>query len=266
MSYLAFLLATAIYWMQGTGAPLQSDFGRSALAERVGAIEPPNWLRFILMVVVPVALLALLVGVLMGVFGGVIELIVGTAVLLFSFGRLDFPTVTERYLARARHGDIAGAALVLEECGLDNATHDNEAFAADAAGVLLYEGFQRWFAPVFYFLLLGPYGALAYRLTILDNSDPRSRPVVTIADWLPARILVLTFSAVGSFAGAWNVLKERAFDPEVETAELLLESAESALALDRDDTNAASRVSAVLAAIKKAWVAWIVVVSVLATL
>jgi len=266
LSYLAFLLATAVYWMQGTGAPLQRDFGRSALGERVAAIEPPLWLRFILMVVVPVASLALLVALLTGILGGIIELIVGVAVLLFSFGRLDFPTVTERYLARARHGDAAGAALVLEECGLDGAAHDNDGFAADAARIFLYEGFQRWFAPVFYFLLLGPYGALAYRLTILDNSGRRGDLLVTAADWLPARMLVLTFAAVGSFAGAWNVLKERAFEPEVATEDLLLESAESALALDSHDTNAASRVAAVLVAIKKAWVVWILVVSVLAIL
>lgn len=78
--------------------------------------------------------------------------------------------------------------------------------------VILYEGFERWFAVVFWFLALGPVGALAYRLSyncsrseLLSEEDSQlALRIVHYLDWVPARLLALAFALTGNFVGSFE--------------------------------------------------------------
>lgn len=91
---------------------------------------------------------------------------------------------------------------------------------------ILIEANERWFAVIFWFFVLGPLGAVFYRLsTLLKNNADRSRQDTTVAlidpnsfgsaaqqlhailGWLPARFTALSYAIMGSFVDAidaWN--------------------------------------------------------------
>lgn len=266
MTYLAFIFATGLYLLLGPGGPLHSDKWFDALRRRVDAIEPQFWVGFVLMVVVPCTFLALVYALLDQVFGGAAMLIVGTAALFFSFGRADLPALLERFMARSRAGDNEGAALVLEEAGADIEADDEIEFGRLAARTFVYEGYQRWFPAAFYFLLLGPFWAVAYRLIQLA-SDDRRVPVGSLRhllDWLPSRTLMLTLAIIGNFDATRRVIAAQAMDANVETDTLLVNGLEASAPAQGDEP--AQRVASVEEALRRAMIAWVVLASVVAIL
>ena len=90
-----------------------------------------------------------------------------------SFGRGDFQELLERYRSQCAHGDFEGAFLTtLSE--LDWATARDDPGSPKEVHALVqrgftYDGYQRLFAVLFYFVLLGPAAALAYRLLQLGR-------------------------------------------------------------------------------------------------
>ena len=77
---------------------------------------------------------------------------------------------------------------------------------------------RRWFGVLFWFLLLGPLGALLYRLAALsaEGDNGRSLPpetavgartLLSILDWPVAQLMTLALALVGNFdlvLGAWR--------------------------------------------------------------
>jgi AmpE protein len=258
----------------GAGGPLHRDHWFYVLKRRVAALEPDFWLGFFLLVVIPSAGFVLVYSVVEQLFGATAMLLLGTAALFFSFGRLDWVALVERCKARAAVGDYEGVALSLEEAGGDAvAVDDLDTFGRVVSRELLYEGFQRWFPPALYFLLIGPVGAVAYRLIQLSSQDQKV-PVGSVrylVDWLPSRLLWLSFGVIGNLAALRSSIGERLMDPEINTDDLLLEGLE--LALDVDDQNADAeyvdplmRMERVYDGVKGAFFLWLVATSILTIL
>jgi AmpE protein len=77
---------------------------------------------------------------------------------------------------------------------------------------------RRWFGVLFWFLLLGPCGALLYRLTVLASEGSYAhklpveaaegaRTLLMLLDWPVAQLLTLSLALVGNFdtvLGAWR--------------------------------------------------------------
>ena len=200
LAFLTFIVATGLYWFMGPGGPLHSIDVQSPFRAQVDAESSSN-ARLLWLVGAPTAIFVIAFTILEKMFGGAAMLLVGTASLFFSFGREDYPTITQRFLARARAGDNEGAAMVVESAG-GNAEADDEGDFADVAAVFFSKmALQRWFAPVIYFFLLGPAGAVAYRLThsTQTTSTPIGESVMRVIEWLPSRLMVLSFSVFGDF-------------------------------------------------------------------
>jgi len=274
VTYLAFLSATFCYLFLGAGGPLHRDGWFYVLKRRVAALEPDFWLGFFLLVVIPSAGFALVYSVVEQLFGAAAMLLLGTAALFFSFGRLDWVALVERCRARAAVGDYEGVALSLEEAGGDAvAVDDLDAFGRVVSRELLYEGFQRWFPPVVYFLLIGPVGAVAYRLIQLSSQDQKV-PVGSVrylVDWLPSRLMWLSFGVIGNLAALRSSIGERLMDPEINTDDLLLEGLELALDVDNPNTDLdyvdpLKRMERVYDGVKGAFFLWLVAASIVAIL
>ena len=270
MSYLIFIVAVGLFALLGAGGPLHRDNWFDALSRRVDAVELDLWPSLFLRVAAPqigagVALLVLAV-----FLGELADALVGLVLLYFSWGRGDYATDVARFLARARVGDQEGADMLLTERARQ--ADSDETGRRRAMRDFAYRGFSRWFPPVLYFWLLGPFAAAAYRLVELANSrsDGRFDAALKLLDWLPARLLVLTFSVLGDFERTRRVLTSEAFDQSISETELLARGIECAWHLD--DDSAASPDSAVTAvettqkAITRATAAWLVVISLLALL
>jgi len=264
MTYLAFLVATGLYLAIGSGGPLHSDHWYQSLQRRVEALEPDSWLEFVLLVVVPCAGFTLVYAASEEVFGAAAVLLLGTPALFFSFGRLPWPVLVDRFRSRVAAGDMEGALLTLEAAG-HRALDADDAISAerDGAQFLLYEGFQRWFSPVFYFLLLGPFAAVGYRLIVLgvgNKKVPMSR-VLHVLDWFPSRVVLLTFGVIGNFEGIRPLLRDKALDADIKTDELLMQGFE--LASPVIEAASGQQVERIRELLKRALAVWVVVASIL---
>ena len=134
----------------------------------------------------------------------------------------------ERYRGQCQSADFEGAYLTtLSELGWatqdDNPVSPQEVHALVQRG-FIYEGYQRWFAVLFYFVLLGPAGALAYRLLQLCRHDYESALVeryLFLVDWVPARLLAAAFVLTGDFVGSYHKLLDGLLDTALEAVQLL---------------------------------------------
>ncbi len=83
---------------------------------------------------------------------------------------------------------------------------------------ILLNGMRRWFAPLFWFLLLGPWGVVLYRLLALVAAGPYApllpvdnragaATLLALLEWPVAQLMVLAMALVGNFdtvVAAWR--------------------------------------------------------------
>lgn len=266
MSYLAFIVATGFYLFLGPAGPLHNDSWHRRLRRRVDAIQPDFWLGFVLLAVVPALAYGFVFSIAEVMIGGAAMLLLGTAGLYFSFGRVDLPLIMDKFISRSRVGDNEGACLVLAEAGMPVDAEDVDEFCREAAKSLQYENFQRWFAPVFYFFLLGPAGAVLYRLIQMGAKD-REVPVKSLnhlVDWLPSRLLVITWALLGRFEPVRKVLVESALDADIDTEDFLYRGLDAAT--DLEDSEPGPQVESVRSAGQQALILWVIAISVVSIL
>lgn len=104
--------------------------------------------------------------------------------------------------SRDESGDEAIETVVAS--GNESIEPEAEAAPAqpDAIQMLAYSGYARWFAPLLYVLIGGPVLAAVYRVIAVLAQRTGKDIYLTLlryADWLPSRLLVLTFALTGDF-------------------------------------------------------------------
>jgi len=216
VNFLALLIAVLVLQLRASLAPLHRDGWFVLLQARTVAWPPV--LQLALLMILPAAAIGLLHQVLLPLGWGLPALALSVLVLIYSFGRGEFEALTRRYRAYCAAEDFEGAFLYVEaELGFVDEVDvplDPNALHAWVQRRLAYSGFERWFAPVFYFLLVGPAGALAYRLLQLAARTDRDGSVVSAAervlhalDWLPLRFLAFSCALTGDFVASRDALR-----------------------------------------------------------
>ncbi|HEY0197433.1 MAG TPA: beta-lactamase induction protein [Rhodanobacter sp.] len=169
--------------------------------------------RVILAVLLPAAICAILMWVLGHTpLGELLQLLFSLAVLLYCFGPREFEPDLEAVLHAPDGASREAAAQNLADDG------NTVTWNAPALGVAIaYASLRRRFGVLLWFLLLGPTGALLYRLAQALNRD-ESLPLdsgsrtaahylANALDWLPAQLMVFTLAIVGHWdavIGAWR--------------------------------------------------------------
>ncbi|WP_329742058.1 beta-lactamase induction protein [Dyella sp. A6] len=169
--------------------------------------------RVVLALLLPLAL-CLLVIWLLGRFplSDLLQLLFALAVLLFCFGPHAYEADLEAILRAPDGASREAAAQALGEHG------ETVAWRVDALGeAVANAALRRRFGVLLWFFLLGPTGALLYRLTRTLGRDDRlgldpgaysaARQFANILDWLPAQLLVFTLALVGHWdavMSAWR--------------------------------------------------------------
>jgi AmpE protein len=169
--------------------------------------------RVALTLLVPLILCALLEWLLgRSPLGELLRLLFALAVLLYCFGPREFEADLEAILDAPDGAGREAAAQALADDGR------SIAWNAPALGeAIAYAALRRRFAVLLWFFLLGPVGALLYRLAQtlgrddtlrLDPDGRRAAGYVANAlDWLPAQLLTFTLAVVGHWEAvidAWR--------------------------------------------------------------
>lgn len=238
-----FIIIIAILFVQAWGAqnPFHKDawFDRWLGALSKGANIPPQ-ARFLLAVGAPLLIL--------GVFAWLLSqlsqwllLPFGVVLLLYSFGRGEFSELLKQYTQACSDDDWSQAQARAEHIGMaaqDVAEGDWSALHLHMLNEAAYRGFERMFAVLFWFLVLGPLGALAYRLLHLycerESANYLANKVLWGAEWFPVRILGLSFAFTGNFVGCMQHWRESVFCFARSTRETVGRSVLGALSVDDD--------------------------------
>ena len=196
-------------WLQGRLMPLHAWNHAGGLA------------LLLLPLLLPVVLLQWSLGeTLFGLPG----LVLGIVALCFAFGGGEtLESEVAAFTAAWRRGDEPAAAAALNDLAGGQAVEVAfEDMPEAAAGQLVLRARTRLFAPVFWFVLIGPLGAFGYRLAVLargfgdchDNAGPeycgRAAALVALLDWLPDRLMALALALAGHFSSAWRVWEQTA--------------------------------------------------------
>lgn len=281
MSFLAVIIALLLVQAWGSGNRVQQDSWFLGWQERVAAMGVLPQVRLALVVLLPAAAAQLVLNALQPLLFGLLWIALAVFLLLYAFGRRDFHELMERYQGQCRSADFEGAYLTtLSELGWAG-SDDNPGSAAEVHTLVqrgfVYEGYQRWFAVLFYFVLLGPVGALAYRLLQLCRQDftpGLTERCLFLVDWVPARLLAAAFALAGDFVSSCNKLLDALPDTSVETSQMLYDVSLAALgtgpgsAVDDAEfgTWAAAQNKELGSLMQRSAACWIVVISLLVLL
>ncbi len=239
MMFLAIIAAVLLLQAWGSAERLHYDAWFASWRFRVSSWNLSGGVSLLLLVLLPSLLLVLLLGMLEPILFGLLWLPLAVVVLLYSFGRGDFQASMGRYRGHVYGGDFEGAYLAAsEDFGWDDSSDSPDTALEVHAMIqqaLLYEGLQRWFSVLFYFVLLGPAGALAYRLLQLSRDDFEpvlARRCLFLMDWLPARLLAATFGLTGDFIGSRDKLLAGIQDTAADAGDVLYSVGIAALGSD----------------------------------
>jgi AmpE protein len=230
MSFLVLVLAVWIEKFSALRQRIQRDGGwlrELAKLESSASLGKRPWLILALLVLLPVALLALLLLVLEPVAYGLLALPVHLLVVIYSLGRGDLLAGLGPFRDAWRRSDLQAAEHVAER-DLSISADSGEQLLERVQGHLLWQAYQSFFAVIFWYFLLGPVAALAYRLLALATERSQNPLVAERAgqlrhafDWLPVRLLAASFALVGNFVAVGRVMLHELLSWDISAAQLV---------------------------------------------
>ncbi|MET0504497.1 MAG: cobalamin biosynthesis protein [Luteibacter sp.] len=208
---LAILIALTIVWSVPRLARWRDDRWFRGWTARMGDLSGPG--RVAVVLLVPVVAVAILAGILRALpFFDLAWLVFAIVLLTYALGPREIETDIDAIL-RAPDTLRRDEALVALR-------HDEETlpwFAPALVEAAFYGALRRRFGVLLWFLLLGPAGALGYRLAQLLGRDASlsvdadtrgaARRLADALDWLPAHLMVFAMALVSDFdavIGAWK--------------------------------------------------------------
>ncbi|MDG1818493.1 MAG: regulatory signaling modulator protein AmpE [Porticoccaceae bacterium] len=256
MHFLIVLVAIIALESYGQMAFLQRDGWLQTWHRKLSELsmfQRSSILKLLAFVLVPVIVLYLIILQLANSGYGLLVFILELGVLLYSFGRGDISAQIELLKSDIERNDLQAAyhdAAVFNIAHRSSSAESSSDLYQELIAALPYRIFERRFAAVFWFFILGAPAALAYRLLALhgdmalaDGGDQEGQEsaaedatavepqanscqstastALWLLEWLPVRFLALTLGLVGSFAHATEPLKELIFCPRTSTADLL---------------------------------------------
>lgn len=203
-----------------------------------------NWPPYAILIAIilpPVLIVGLIDFVLTGYFYGVFKIIFGVLVLLYCMGPHNLWLQAYGSLNSLSGEDPSAAIEHAKKTFNITLPANSQAFHQAVTSAIFIEANQRIFAVIFWFVILGPIGAVAYRAISLCATkgelsvSASAMQVQRVLDWLPIRLLTFIFALGGHFTEVihcWK--KEAAHSPNLNDT-MLVECGIAALDVRNDD-------------------------------
>ncbi len=234
-----------------------------------------------LLIVVGVLLFAVwLVSALLGSVLGLFAFLFGIAVLIFSIGPRDLDEDVQKIITAMEEEDYEAANLYASELAGREIAEPPMQLAQTVKEEILLQSNIRILGVIFWFILLGPVGAVLFRVSCLlkqqqqdqdDDFSRASRDLYDILVWLPARIVVLSFAVAGNFVDTMSYWNGIADLWQRQSEEFIVISGIGALRyesrIDRQHHNSdeidINGIHHALALVKRAVIVWVVLLGLL---
>lgn len=222
MSFLALLIALALERLFSSRLHVREPgwllaYVRGALRRVARAADAARVPFVVLAAVLPGIAIVLAMSALDAVLHGLAWVAFAALVLFFALGPRDLADEVKEYRAAVARGDAAAADRLASEILEHDARQRRGPGLDSVAEAVFVQANNRLFGVVFWFALLGPFGAAVYRVSDLlrreallhaERADAPPTAAALALDcqrvhgvlaWAPARLLALTFGLAGSF-------------------------------------------------------------------
>jgi len=186
-----------------------------------GARVPP--LQFILILALPVTLLLGVQILLHNFLFNIPGFIFGIIIFIYCLGPACLSTDIEAYIHARTVGDEDEALHYAGTITGSAASISPDQQINDVTRAILYVANERIFATIFWFVILGPFGSIFYRLISelskqLEYNELAefSEFIHAIMAWVPARMLAAGYALTGNFDGAYHAYRDRAQTPDLQ--------------------------------------------------
>lgn len=265
MKFLVILICLALnyFWLRNYDRFDDRWFFRfrenmEAAAQRVVRDAAVWWPALALIYALPLLFLGLLLQLAQEQAFGLFTMLIHILVVLMAFDRTQPGKLARDFLDVWSGGDEEAATAFLRSefrAARDQDFANEEEVAYFFRKHLVYRSFERMFVQFFWYLAAGPFGVLASYISyqLRDSGDEQTHPkstdaveiVIHLIEWIPLRLVALTFSLAGNFVHCFNQLKKSfwEFGRKVDNAGLLYSFAGFALfgGIARDEADTEER-------------------------
>lgn len=190
------------------------EFYVQAIQRLTGKKIPP--LQFIIILALPFLLLLTVQIMLSDFLLNLPAFIFGVIVFIYCLGPACLSTDIESYIHARTMGDEDEALHYAGTITGNAASPMPDQQTNDVTRAILYIANERIFATIFWFVILGPFGCMTYRLISelskqidYDELAEFSEFIHSIMAWIPARMLAAGYALIGNFDGAYHAYKDR---------------------------------------------------------
>ncbi len=195
------------------------EFYVQAIQRLIGKRLPP--FQFIVILALPVSLLLSVQILLHDFLFNLPGFIFGIIIFIYCLGPACLSTDIEAYIHARTLGDEDEALHYAGTITDSVASTSPDQQTSDVTRAILHIANERIFATIFWFVVLGPFGAMLYRLISelskqidFDELADFSEFIHAIMAWVPARMLAAGYALTGNFDGAYHAYKDRAYSSD----------------------------------------------------
>ncbi len=150
------------------------------------------------------------------IHNSIIQFLFATAILLFSMGPKQFYELAKEFCQTFKKGELDIALWIASKIlDRDLSPEEKTNLANTVVHCLFIIANDRILAPIFWFIILGPMGAVFFRLSselrYLCEKNERIKDLQTganllhaILNWIPSRLTAFSYAAMGNFVYAMS--------------------------------------------------------------
>ena len=180
--------------------------------------------KFVLVLLVPITAFLLFQYLLYGVLYDLPYILFSIIVVLYCLGPDCLLSDIENYIDARRLGEDDEARQIAGTLTEEVVSAAPDQQTSDVIKATLFSPNQRIFTVLFWFVVIGPIGAVLFRLSFSISKQPHSTlsqfadHVQALLAWLPARMLASSYALVGNFDGAVLAYKAQPYEPDLAVA------------------------------------------------
>ena len=243
-------------------------------SNKFGRIIIPS-LQFILIIAPPVLLILTIQVQLNNILFNLPSFAFGIIIFIYCLGPACLSSDVEAYINARANGDEDEALHYAGSITGKNPSPLPDQQTIDVTHSILYVANERVFSTIFWFVILGPSGAIFYRLISelskqeISNLSTLSTLMHSIMAWIPARMLAVGYALTGNFDNAFQGYKSRAISSEYSATDFaqdnynILVSTGLGAMLNTEAGDELASVYAAQALVMRAVIVWVGILAVL---